>query len=398
MGGTSTDVSLIDGAPQVTTETILGGCPIGLPVLDIHSIGAGGGSIATIDPGGAFRVGPESAGADPGPACYGRGDPDHSYATVTDANLLLGRLPADAFLGGKMRLDADRSYRAISDLSSRVGLDPVAAALGIIDIANAHMQRALRLISLERGYDPRQFTLLSFGGAGGLHAAHLAASLGIRRVLVPLHASTFSALGMLAADVLKDYSQTVMRTGTVTARELDDLFEPLIARGRQDLLSEGISDGDLRIVPYLDIRYRGQSYELTVPYSSEFTGSFHTAHEVRYGYSRPEAEIEVVNIRVKAIGHVTPPPLYNSQDQYELKAALSQKDRYPAPILGYRDVCIHEGWQKVPHYKSEDLLPGMQIMGPALVVCPDTTLLVGLDWFMVVGLYGFMLVVNGYTN
>ena len=393
MGGTSTDVSLIDGIPQVTTETVLGGCPIGLPVLDIHSIGAGGGSIASVDLGGAFRVGPNSAGADPGPACYGRGDPVRAYATVTDANLLLGRLPADSFLGGKMRLDADRSLGAISSLGRRLGLNPQETALGIIEIANTHMQRALGVISLERGHDPRQFTLLSYGGAGGLHAVDLAASLGIPRVLVPLQASTFSALGMLTADVIKDYSQTVMRAGNVTTQELDNLLAPLSARGIQDLLSEGIAEGDIRIEPYLDIRYRGQSYELMIPYSSEFLSRFHRSHEARYGYSRLGAEIEVVNIRVKAIGNVSPPPIFHSERYVELHEFGD-----PAPASGYRDVYIQDAWQRVPYYKSGDLLPAMGVVGPALVVCPDTTVLVGVGWFMVVGLCGCLLMVNGYTN
>jgi len=200
MGGTSTDVSLIDGTRQITTEAVVSGHPIHLPMLDIHTIGAGGGSIARVDPGGALRVGPESTGADPGPACYGKGE----VATITDANVVLGRLAPELFLGGKMKLDAQRSWLAIEKIGKDLGMQTTQVALGIIQVANAHMERALRVISVERGWDPRIFTLLSFGGAGGLHAADLARGLGISRVLVPPVASTLSAFGMLVADVIKD--------------------------------------------------------------------------------------------------------------------------------------------------------------------------------------------------
>ncbi len=223
MGGTSTDVSLIDGQPQVTSEAEVGGLPIRVPVLDIHTIGAGGGSIAYLDAGGALRVGPESVGAVPGPACYGRSAvnslpsadaPNASLSTtVTDANLLLGRIPADYFLGGKMPLFPDLAEAAITPLAHQMGLTLTETALGILEIANAHMERALRVISVERGHDPREFTLLSFGGAGSLHAADLARRLRIPRVLIPPYAATLSAFGMLAADVVKDYTQTVMLPG-----------------------------------------------------------------------------------------------------------------------------------------------------------------------------------------
>jgi len=208
MGGTSTDVSLIENEPRLTSESVVGGCPIRVPVLDIHTIGAGGGSIASVDLGGALRVGPQSAGADPGPACYGRGD----LPTVTDANLVLGRLAPEFFLGGQMRLDAARAEGSLRRIGKELGFGSkgaVQAALGVVEIANAHMERALRVISVERGHDPRDFTLLSFGGAGSLHAADLARRLGIPFVLVPPLASTLSAFGMLAADVVKDYSQGI---------------------------------------------------------------------------------------------------------------------------------------------------------------------------------------------
>jgi N-methylhydantoinase A len=196
MGGTSTDVSLIEGTPQIITEAVISGCPIRIPMLDIHTIGAGGGSIARLDAGGALTVGPQSAGADPGPACYGKGD----LPTVTDANLVLGRLSPEHFLGGQMYLYAERAWKALDKLGAEMGLSGTRAALGVVQVANAHMERALRVITVERGHDPRDFNLLSFGGAGGLHAADLARGLGIPRVLIPSLASTFSAFGMLAAD------------------------------------------------------------------------------------------------------------------------------------------------------------------------------------------------------
>ena len=236
MGGTSTDVSLIDGEPQTTTDASISGYPIRIPILDIHTIGAGGGSIAHLDAGGALRVGPESAGADPGPACYGKGN----LPTVTDANLVLGRLLPQDFLGGEMPLDAERAYQALSRLGKEMGLDAYQAALGVIAVANAHMERALRLISVERGHDPRHFSLLAFGGAGGLHAVDLARSLGIPTVIAPPLASTLSAFGMLAADVVMDYTQTVMLPGDTSHQRIMDLLEPFIHRGQEEIQAQGI--------------------------------------------------------------------------------------------------------------------------------------------------------------
>ncbi|MBI3760348.1 MAG: hydantoinase/oxoprolinase family protein, partial [Chloroflexi bacterium] len=262
MGGTSTDVSLCENDIRVTTEATIGGLPLRLPVIDIHTIGAGGGSIAMVDAGGALRVGPQSAGADPGPACYGRGE----HPTVTDANLVLGRLVAENFLGGQMTLDADRSWGALSRLGSAIGLSPVETARGVIEVVNAHMERALRVISVERGHDPRDFTLVSFGGAGGLHAADLARRLGIPRVLIPPLAATLSAFGMLAADVIKDYSQTVMLPGDTPLEALAARLSPLAERGMAEVMAEGVARDDIVVEQFLDIRYRGQSYELTVPF------------------------------------------------------------------------------------------------------------------------------------
>jgi N-methylhydantoinase A len=366
MGGTSTDVSLVDGEPALTTEAVIGGCPIRVPLLDIHTIGAGGGSIAFADPGGALRVGPQSAGADPGPACYGRGE----LPTVTDANLVLGRLDPASFLGGELSLYPQRAQRALAELGSRLGLDPVQAALGVVEVADAHMERALRLISVERGHDPRLFALLSFGGAGGLHAVELARRLGIRTVLAPPLASTLSAFGMLAADVAKDYGQTVMLPGFTSFAELQDRFAPWTQRGLQDLLAEAPVEAEIEVQQSLDMRLRGQSYELSVPFTGAFMNDFHDLHTRAYGYSRPEMAVEIVNLRLRLVARIEPPRL----------EPLPTSGADPAAaFLGLRPLALGINglpvWQDVPFYQGERLLPGNVVSGPCVVIRSDTTIL-----------------------
>jgi N-methylhydantoinase A len=295
MGGTSTDVSLLDGAPRQQTEWTIGELPVKVPAIDIHTVGAGGGSIAARDAGGALVVGPESAGADPGPACYGRGE----RPTVTDADLLLGRLVPDAFLGGEMRLDAARARQAVARLARELGLTVEAAADGIVRVVNAAMERAIRRISVERGLDPREYALVSFGGAGGMHAAELAEALAIRRVLVPAHPGLLSAWGAVTADVQRDYVQTV-RLRQPPARDLARRLAPLLARARRELRSEGVSPRRIVLRASLDVRYRGQSYELAVPFGAGYRRAFEAAHRTRYGYADPERAVEVVNIRLSA--------------------------------------------------------------------------------------------------
>ena len=364
MGGTSTDVSLIDGKPQVITDAMVSGCPIHIPMLDIHTIGAGGGSIAHVDPGGALRVGPESAGADPGPACYGRGD----FPTVTDANLVLGRLSAEHFLGGQMPLDVLRARSVMSKLAGKLGLTLEQAALGVIAVSNAHMERALRLISVERGHDPRRFTLLSFGGAGGLHAADLARGLGIPSVLVPPLASTLSAFGMLAADVIKDYTLTVMLPGSTPVPDLSARLDVLAERGRREILAEGVSSDRICIECFLDMRYRGQSYELIVPFSETVHADFHHQHEYQYGYANETAPVEVVNLRVRAVGRGDPPPLSSHP--------LKSPDPTPA-FLESHPVIFPAGTLETNFYRGEALEHGNHLHGPAVVVRSDTTILLG---------------------
>ncbi len=364
MGGTSTDVSLCDGDIRVTTEAEVGGHPLRIPIIDIHTVGSGGGSIAHVDLGGALRVGPQSAGADPGPACYGKGE----EATVTDANLVLGRLAADYFLGGEMTLDEARAWAALERLGKRLGLSAVDAAAGVIEVVNAHMERALRVISVERGYDPRDFVLVSFGGAGGLHAADLARRLGIPRVLVPPYAATLSAFGMLVTDVIKDYAQTVMLPGDTPVPTLRGHLRPLVERGIADVEAEGIPRERILVEELLDMRYQGQSYELTVPLNEDPVDAFHTAHRRAYGYAALDAAVEVVNVRVRVIGQV-PRPIIPRLEGDSADASHALFDR--------REVILGGEKASVPFYRGESLRPGNTIPGPAIIVRKDTTILIG---------------------
>jgi N-methylhydantoinase A len=364
MGGAATDASLVEHHPVITTESIVGGYPIRIPVLDIHTIGAGGGSIASVDLGGALRVGPESAGADPGPACYARGQASQDMPTVTDANVVLGRLPIDHFLGGEMKLDANRAQDALTKLGRKLGLDAVESAQGVIEVINAHMERAIRLVSIERGYDPQEFILLSFGGAGGLHACELARHLGIPKVIVPPLASTLSAFGMLVADVIKDYSQTVMLSEDTPGEHFLEAFEPLVLKGMGDLRRENFASEDIQIDRALDMRYRGQSYELTIPFSDNYLEDFHYHHEDTYGYAHRESEVEIVNIRLRAIGKIDPPSL----------PASPSGDENPKPAyLEDRQAFLKDELRPVPLYRGELLSPGNTLSGPAIIVRKDTT-------------------------
>ena len=374
MGGTSTDVSLADGQIRRTTEGSIEGWPIRVPMMDIHTVGAGGGSIAYRDAGGALRVGPESAGSDPGPACYGRGG---QHLTVTDANLLLGRLVPARFLGGRMALDREAARRAATDLARSFGMTVEDLAEGVLQVANAKMEQAIRVISIERGHDPRRFTLVPFGGAGPMHALFLAEALGIPRVLVPRYPGVLSALGLTLADFVRDYSRTVMwDLDAVTARDIRQALMPLLEQGLQDLRNQGFSDRDIRLEPALDLRYKGQSFELVVPltdYSPEaIARAFHQAHEGRYGYARTEAPVEVVNLRVTARGVRPKPPAPS------YPAALSPEPKEAR--TGTQRVRFAGRWMETPVYERDRLRPGHRIPGPALIVQEDATTVVPPDW------------------
>jgi N-methylhydantoinase A/oxoprolinase/acetone carboxylase beta subunit len=381
MGGTSTDVSLIDGKLRRTNEALVGDFPVRLPVIDIHSVGAGGGSIATVDPGGSLRVGPESAGADPGPACYGRGD----LPTVTDANLVLGRIDPDFFLGGRMKIDSGRSREAVARLASAIGKSTLQAAQGIVDIANANMEKAIRVISIERGIDPRDFTLFSFGGAGGMHAVDMASDLRMKGVLAPAQAGVLSAFGLLMADAVKDYSRSILKLlSQVDDRTIDRHFRELARRGRRELRDDGFGDENIVLERAADLRYYGQSYELTLSYEgslSSLGSSFHRAHRGAYAYHHPGGQVEIVNLRLKARG-LSP--------KIRLKKRPPTKSARPEEAVLKTQAIVHggrtrRGWV----YDRSRLSPGQRLSGPALIVDAGSTTFLP---------PGFGLLVDGYLN
>jgi N-methylhydantoinase A/oxoprolinase/acetone carboxylase beta subunit len=362
MGGTSTDVSLIDGAIGTTTDSIVGDFPVRLPVLDIHTVGAGGGSIAYVDSGGSLRVGPRSAGADPGPACYGKG----SELTVTDANLLLGRLDPAYFLGGRMRPDLDRTRSLARTLAKQLGLTERALAEGIVRIANANMERAIRVVSVQRGFDPRDFALLAFGGAGGLHACDLADSLDIATVLIPEHSGVLSALGMLLADVVKDYSASILRpTAQITEAFLNEALEPLLTRAQADLAAERFHAEDILLETSLDMRYKGQAYEISIPFAPDFREAFHRSHAKLYGYANPARATEIVQLRVKAIGRTEKPALAPLHAPTEPIPAPGPSALRPA-IFGKRPL-------PTPVFHRDQLVAGMHADGPAIIISGQST-------------------------
>jgi N-methylhydantoinase A len=304
MGGTSTDVALLEGKLNLTSEAEVAGLPVRVPMLNIHTVGAGGGSLARVDAGGALRVGPESAGADPGPICYGKG----TQPTVTDANLLLGRLRAENFLGGEFRLEIERTQALFAEWIFQNGLNwsPEQLASGIIRVVNATMEKAIRVVSIEQGYDPREFSLLAFGGAGALHACELAAALSMPRVIVPPAPGALSAHGILVSDVVKDFSRTAPMLLRVSefqnsATEICTIFNELKQAALREYSHEEWH-GSPRLEYSMDMRYQGQGYELRIPWkkSASLLQDFHQAHQRRFGYHHPEKKIEAVTLRLRA--------------------------------------------------------------------------------------------------
>jgi N-methylhydantoinase A len=372
MGGTSTDVALIDGALQLTCEGRIGPYPVAVPMVDVHTIGAGGGSVAYVDAGGMLRVGPESAGADPGPACYGRGG---TRATVTDANLVLGRLRPDAFLGGRMPLDVAAAQRAVSDVAQVLGVSCAEAALGIVRVVNEHMTRALRVMSVERGIDPRTFTLLSFGGAGGLHVCALAQALGMRRALVPVHAGVLSALGMIVAPRARRLSRTIARAlSSLTNEQIELYLAELTAAGRTALRADGVSADEIQCECCVDLRYHGQSYALTLPWRDAITAGeeFHRVHQARYGH-RMQHPIELVTLRVFAHGAAT-------------RIALPRQRRAPVAATSHA-----KNGSALPAWERAELAGGASIAGPALIVESVATTYVEPGWRAQVDAWGNLL-------
>ncbi|WP_411716129.1 hydantoinase/oxoprolinase family protein, partial [Natronomonas sp.] len=367
MGGTSCDVSLVeDGDPVVTTDVEVGDYPIAVPMVDIHTVGAGGGSIAWVDDGGALRVGPRSAGAAPGPICYGRGGAE---PTVTDAHCVLGRIDPEAFLGDVGGAIAE-TEAAIETLGDRLGLDKRDAAAGIVEVANANMARALRVVSVERGYDPREFALVAFGGAGPLHAADIAADVGVPEVLVPRAAGVLSALGLLVSDVTYDASMSKVRPwDAVDPADLEETFREFERQGERRVPDDLLVDHER----YVDLRYEGQSFDLRVPMPTEVdeealgavAARFHERHQTRYGHAAPEEPLELVTVRVRTRGVVDPPQLE------------------PTTVSGDPDDAIREtrtvrfeADRETPVYARDDLPTGATVEGPAIVEGPESTVVV----------------------
>ncbi len=361
MGGTSTDVSLCNGDVRLTTQTLINEMPIKIPVVDMMTVGAGGGSIAYIDPGGALRVGPQSAGADPGPVCYGKG----KDITVTDANLFLGRISAEFFLGGRMTLKADMVSGYMEHFAKKLGMASLRVAEGIINVAIANMARAIKVISIEKGFDVRDYTLVSFGGAGGLHACELAESLLMKKIIVPKNSGVLSALGMTLADVVKDYSKSVLlKVEEKGYGDILDLFKPLISQGMKEVLSEGIKKGSITVECSVDMRYVGQSHELMLPFTKDYITDFHGLHKKTYGYANTDYGIEVVNIRVRVIGETRKPSL--------------KKEINIAPMKGQsvakKTKCYFRGkWLKADIYNRNKVRTHSEIKGPAMMVEDTST-------------------------
>src|SRR5687767_5416389 len=370
MGGTSTDIALLQGGvPQLTGEKTVGIAKVALPSLDIHTLGAGGGSLARVDAGGILHVGPESAGADPGPACYGRGG---TAATVTDANVVLGFLDPENFLGGRTRLDAERARRAVDAIATKLGVDAVAAAEGIHRVVDTNMAEGIRLVSVRRGADPRRFALLSFGGAAGLHVTEVARMLEIGRVIVPRVASVLSAWGMLATDLRYELVRThvgeVQKVGADTLRKI---FGEMEADGRSRL--EAFA-GPVQVRRSADMRYGEQIFEVTVPLDGvdlnaadvleQVAARFHRRHEELYTYSAPDQEVVLVNLRVAVVGELPTLPAEPVRDAAGVATAVRQRRAY----LG--------GWTDVPVFDLDRLPPGAEVKGPAIFESATTTVVI----------------------
>lgn len=375
MGGTSTDVALCDrDGMRMTTEGSVAGLPVAVNMMDIHTVGAGGGSIARVDEGGSLRVGPESAGADPGPACYGRG----TEPTVTDANLVLGRFGGRGLLGGEFELDEERAREALQELARRMSaaadrrVTVWDAARGVVRVVNTNMERALRVISVERGYDPREFALLPFGGAGGLHAVELARALRIPRVIAPLSAGALSALGALSSDVVKDWGRTVMLLATKeNYARVERGFREMEQEARAALRREGFAPARQRHERSLAVRYQGQSFELGIKWrrGADIANSFHAAHRARYGYAQEANRVEIVSLRLRSLGVV-------EKLRAERSVKRSSRKTISAEPRRFANVYFTEGRARAAVYDRDELGPGARLRSPSIVTEYSATTLV----------------------
>ncbi len=389
MGGTSTDVSLFVDQPILTSSGSLGPYPVAIPMIDIHTIGAGGGSIASIDIGGSLNVGPASAGANPGPACYGLGAQN---ATVTDANLVLGRLPAGLELSGGIKLNLEQAKISIQPLATQLGLSVIDTASGIIELAEQHMVRALQVISIERGFDPKDFTLMCFGGAGGLHVCSLAEQLGVSHVILPLHGGVLSAFGMLTAkpgrqmaktinallssETMLPTKQTFGNVGLASDNSLGDeiaeAFDQLTLSGQSELLAEGHDPAAFRVQKYAALRYQGQSYTLSLPWqnSDQVIREFHAAHQKRYGHNF-DLPVELVNIRVQV----------EAQRKKLSLASLSETNRPLTPDRQLNNLAV---------YDRTRFLSGDRLSGAALITEQVATSYIAAGWQCKVDQWGHL--------
>ncbi|MPZ93260.1 MAG: hydantoinase/oxoprolinase family protein [Actinobacteria bacterium] len=362
MGGTSTDVApIVDGRAERTTEGAIGGVPLKLPMVDVHTVGAGGGSIAWIDDGGALRAGPRSAGANPGPACYGRGGRE---PTVSDANLVLGYLAEGAKLGGEITLDRELSLKALESITEPMSLDVVDAAQGIVRVANAEMVRALRVVSVERGLDPREFALIAFGGAGPLHACALAEELDMPTVIIPQAGGVLSALGLALSEMRADYVQPLLAsTHELETTWLDEALESMISRAENEL-GPGAS-----LERAADLRYVGQSFELTVPAGdlAAMTSAFHDAHERRFGYRMEDEPVETVGVRLTATTPIELPDLSDSPSALEESGET-------------RAANFDGEWDQTPVLQRTMMGPGTKVEGPCIVEFAEATAVIRPGW------------------
>lgn len=391
MGGTSADISLIENyTPQVSNERLVEGYPARIPMINIITIGAGGGSIARIDEGGALKVGPKSAGATPGPACYMRGGTE---PCVTDANIVLGKLNQEKILGGRMDVDIELAKNAIqTQICDPSGLDPEQAANGIITVVNSNMVRAVRSVSVEKGYDVREFSLMAFGGAGPLHACEVARELGMEEVIIPPHPGTLCSLGLLLADTKFDLSRTCVLDGVrESLEEINRLFDSMTQQGMELLDKEGVPQDRRQFEYAIDMRYHRQNFEISIPVPAgvlteelleQVLEDFHREHKRSYGYSKPEALVQCVSYRVCAIGIIDKPDL--KPEPLQPEAPL------PQPIA-HRSVLFQGAQHRVetPIYLREALVPGQQVPGPCILEQMDTTIVVPEDW---------TIYVDGYHN
>jgi N-methylhydantoinase A len=363
MGGTSTDVALCDReGMRLTNESIVAGVPVAIPMMDIHTVGAGGGSIAQVDEGGSLRVGPESAGADPGPACYGRS----LLPTVTDAHVVLGHFPGATLLGGEFKLHEDRAHRAFDQLAADMSraaqrkVTRVEAAQGVLDVVTTNMERALRHVSVERGYDPRDFTLIPFGGAGGLHAVDLARALRIPRVLLPASPGALSANGVLTADVVKEQSHTVMlEANGKSHQQLEKVFREMEKQAHAILLNEGFPDRKQKHERSLAVRYKGQSFELQIKQTAgNIAAAFHQAHLSRYGYAQTKNAVEIVSARVRSSGIVDKTKIPRQ------RVSVSKKHARPQSQAA---TYFERQKTRAAVYRREDLAAGSRLRTPCIV-------------------------------